>query len=136
MANIKIRLSSDKKVNNVNRFSDVDVRSEDLKNTLYDRKAIHNSLNNILKWKPYERILNPSFGNALWNDVFELVGRSSRSEIVSQVRKMLSAEPRIEVLTVDVQVGADNNHIDVYFTYRIPKLDNATEKFSLTITKE
>ena len=136
MANVKIKLSSDRKVNNVNKFSDIDVRSENLSTTLYDRNAIHNSLKNILTWKPYERILDPEFGNALWNGVFEMLGRSSKKEITSQVRKMLSAEPRIEIQTIDVQVSADNNSVDISFTYRIPKLDTETEEYSLTITKE
>lgn len=136
MANIRIRLSSDKKINNVNRFSDIDVQSENVSKVLYDRNAVRNAISNILKWKPYERILNPEFGNVLWNNVFEMIGHSTKSDIINQVKKMLAYEPRISVSNIDVSVSANNNTIEVSFVYTIPKLDDTQEEYSITITRE
>lgn len=136
MANVKITLSSNKKINNVNTYSDVDVRSENISNTLYDRNAIRNAISNILKWKPMERILNPGFGNLLWENIFEMIGSSTKKDIVNAVKRMLSAEPRISVNQVDVVVSADNNKIEVSFTYTIPTLDDVAERYSITITRK
>lgn len=136
MGNVKIRLSSDKKINNVNRFSDIDVQSKNLTETLYDRNAIRNSIGNILKWRPYERILNPEFGNVLWNNIFEIIGHSTKSDIINQLKKMLSYEPRISISNIDVSIKPDNNKIEVSFIYTIPKLDDIPEEYSITITRE
>lgn len=135
MANIRIKLSSDKRINNVNRYSDVDVASENVSRTLYDRSAIRNSIYNILKWKPYERILDPAFGNSLWNNVFDMVSRYSKSDVVKQVNKMLAYEPRISVQDIDVSVDPEGHSVNVSFSYTIPALDGTVENYSMTISR-
>jgi phage baseplate assembly protein W len=136
MGNVRIKLSSTKKINNVNIYSDVDVTSDYLSKTLYDRAAIRSSIKNILTWKPYERILNPSFGNALWNNLFENIGQTSKNDIINTVKKMLSAEPRIKVGKIDVSANASANEISVAFSYTIPDLDENEEQYEITIAKQ
>ena len=136
MGNIRLNLSSTKRINNVNIYSDMDMSSEYVSKTLYDRAAIRNSISNILSWKPYERILNPSFGNVLWNSLFDNINMATKKSITSAVRDMLSAEPRIEVGNVNVSTNAAANEIFISFSYTIPKLDDAEEQYELTISKK
>lgn len=136
MGNIRIKLSSTKKINNVNIYSDVDVTSNYLSKTLYDRAAVRSSLNNILTWKPYERILNPSFGNSLWSNLFDNIGQTSKNDIMNAVKKMLSSEPRIKVGNINVSANASANEIFVSFSYTIPDLDDVEEQFEITIAKQ
>ena len=136
MGNIRIKLGSTKKINNVNVYSDVDVDAKYLENTLYDRAAVRSSLKNILTWKPYERILNPSFGNVLWDKLFDNIGSMTKNNIVDMVRRMLSSEPRIRVETVDVSTDAAANEVVISFTYSIPELDDTLERYDITIEKQ
>lgn len=134
MANIKISLDTSKTVNNVNRYSDIDAASPNLSTTLYDEQAIKSSIYNILTWKPFERILNPSFGNTLWNNIFENIGHTSKGDIVNAVKKMLSVEPRIIVNNIDVALDIPANEITVSFSYKI--IDSDVENsYELTIRK-
>lgn len=136
MANVKITLGSTKRINNVNVYSDIDVASKNMGKTVYDREAIKTSINNILTWKQYERILNPNFGNSLWSTVFENINGLTKNNIINAVRKMLEYEPRIKVNNIDVYMNAQANEITVAFSYSIPNLDNAEEQYELTITKQ
>lgn len=136
MANVKITLGSTKRINNVNVYSDIDVASKNMGKTVYDREAIKTSINNILTWKQYERILNPNFGNSLWSTVFENINGLTKNNIINAVRKMLEYEPRIKVNNIDVYMNAQANEITVSFSYSIPNLDNAEEQYELTITKQ
>ena len=133
MGNVRIKLSSNKTVNNVNRYADIDVTSDGLENTHYDRNAIRSSIRNILTWKPYERILRPEFGNTLWRVVFENINSLSKANIADMVRKMLSAEPRISVKTILIDTDVANQQISVEFSYSIPSLSDAIETYSITI---
>lgn len=135
MANVHIRLSSTPKINDVDTYSDIDLTSKNVSDTLYDRNAIRNSIANILKWKPYERILNPGFGNTLWNTVFDMVRASSKDTIENMVKRMLAAEPRIRVEAVEVSVNAVNSAVSIAFMYSIPSMGKEMEKYELTISK-
>lgn len=135
MGNIKIKLDSTKKINNVNIYSDVDVTSNYMSNTLYDRAAVKASINNILTWKPYERILNPSFGNGLWLNLFENIRNETKASIIDTVKKMLKSEPRIKVGNISISTNASANELSVSFTYTIPELDDTEELYELKITK-
>jgi phage baseplate assembly protein W len=135
MGNIKLNLSSTKRINNVNIYSDIDVSSDYMSKTLYDRAAIKASITNILTWKPYERILNPSFGNSLWSNLFENINNSSRSDIINEVKNMLSAEPRIKIESIDVRTNASANQVFVSFSYSIPELEGAVEQYEITISR-
>lgn len=136
MGNVRIKLDSTKKINNINIYSDVDVSSDYLSKTLYDRLAIRSSIKNILTWKPYERILNPSFGNALWSNLFENINQTSKNDIINSVKNMLSAEPRIKVKDINVFSNASVNELIVSFSYTIPSLDDMEEQYEITISKQ
>lgn len=136
MGNVRIKLDSTKKINNINIYSDVDVSSDYLSKTLYDRLAIRSSIKNILTWKPYERILNPSFGNALWSNLFENINQTSKNDIINSVKNMLSAEPRIKVKDINVFSNASVNELIVSFSYTIPSLDDIEEQYEITISKQ
>jgi phage baseplate assembly protein W len=136
MANIKISLDSTKKINNVNIFSDIDIDSNYSSKTLYDRLSVRNSLKNILTWKPYERILNPSFGNMLWETVFDNMNNVSQTVITNLVKKMLAAEPRISVSNVRVNKNAAGNEVFISFSYTIPELDDSEEQYEITISRQ
>lgn len=139
MANKKITLSSVSSTGKSNTYYDVDVSAKYLENTLVDRKAIENSINNILTWRPRERIMLPGFGNTLLNYLFENYSTMSKSEIKNAVRRVLTWEPRINVEDVDVSMEPDSNKMNISFTYSIPLLEKNTENkvlstYSLTIS--
>lgn len=136
MANVKITLGSEKRINNVNVYSDIDVTSKNMAKTVYDRESIKSSINNILTWKQYERILNPDFGNSLWSTIFENINGLTKNNIVNYVKNMLNYEPRIKVKNIDVTANASSNEIIISFSYTIPSLDEIEEQYEITISKQ
>lgn len=139
MANKKITLSSVTATGKANTYYDIDVSANYLENTLVDRKAVENSLNNIFTWRPRERIMLPGFGNVLWNYLFDNFTNMSKSEIIDAVRQVLTWEPRIEVKDIDVEMQPDSNSMRIHFTYSIPMLEKNTDNkilssYSLTIS--
>lgn len=136
MANVKITLGSEKRINNVNVYSDIDVTSKNMAKNVYDRESIKSSINNILTWKQYERILNPDFGNSLWSTIFENINGLTKNNIVNYVKNMLNYEPRIKVKNIDVTANASSNEIIISFSYTIPSLDEIEEQYEITISKQ
>lgn len=128
MANIKINLGSDKTINKTDVYSDFDVNSKFINSTLKDRKAVKQSIINILNYRPQDKILFPSMGNTLWQRLFDNFSSFSKQDIVDEIERILSYEPRIRIIDIDVSTDIKAQGIYVSFSYSIPSLDVIDEK--------
>jgi hypothetical protein len=86
----------------------------------HDSNAIKNSLFNIFTTRPGEKILNPSFGAALDQFLFESVSDIKARIIGNQILKTIAQfEPRIEVLNLQIAPLPDQNMYYVMFQYKL-----------------
>lgn len=124
MANVSVNVSAITINSGNGNYSDVKLDNS-LNSVLVDRQAIRNSVSNILRWKPGERILYPNFGNVAYNYLFETITPQSFSTIKSCIQEMLAAEPRIQVTDIQIDSSIDNNEITIAVAYKIIALDES-----------
>lgn len=70
-------------------------------NKLVDIKSVQNSIDNIFSWTPGERILNPEFGNRLYQYLYEGINQYNEEQIVAEIRNCVSRwEPRVTITNI------------------------------------
>lgn len=68
---------------------------------LVDIKSVQNSIDNIFSWTPGERILNPEFGNRLYQYLYEGINQYNEEQIVAEIRNCVSRwEPRVTITNI------------------------------------
>ena len=94
-------------VNNTRRtkLTDFELAKQDLINHFHIRKG--------------EKLHNPNFGSNLWSVVFDPLTTSSKQAIIDDIKAVVSYDPRINVVNVNVveyeqgiQVELDLEYID------------------------
>jgi phage baseplate assembly protein W len=133
MANILITLGAKTTTHN-STYADIDTDADALNTRLLDIHAIRNSIRNHLSWRQGERILNPSFGNVLYQYLYEGTGDVNPSMVEQSVRTMLSDESRISITRVNANIDPDNHECSVTVIYSIPSL-GTTDSTTVTLTK-
>ena len=92
--------------------------------SLYDIKAVVNSLKNILTTSPGEKLLNPTFGLDLRDYLFEQVSIPKGYFIGEDIFKgLVTQEPRVEVNRVDVLVDEDEQQYVINLNISVPSLN-------------
>ena len=75
-----------------------------------DVQAIINSLNNIIKTRPGERRMLPTFATNLWNVLFEPMDRTTARRLAEAVLEGIEIwEDRIDVTAFDIEPRYDQN---------------------------
>lgn len=131
MANFTIKISKNRK-NDLNQTY-VDLNITDLygKNNV-DKNAIKGSIHNLLTFKRGDRVLNPDFGNPLYDVLFETINSNTISSIKDMVKNMFIHEPRVTPTNIDVKVSERDNVIIVYTEYVINSTQE-TDSVSVSI---
>ena len=63
--------------------------------------AVQNSLNNIFSWFVGERVLDPEFGNRLYQYLYDGITEYNMEKIVAEIRNMVSKyEPRVRIIEI------------------------------------
>ena len=108
-----------------------DVNMEFNKNTSgfysdsYDTEAIANSINNIFRFIPGERILLPTFANEIFELLFQPVNSHTAHDLNQSIERMIGDwEPRVILKTVSVVPVHDEYRYNVSVEYTIPTLDD------------
>lgn len=91
-----------------------------------DLNSIKNRIENIFDWEQGSRILRPELGNLLNQIKYEQLNEVTLKNADALTRKMLSFEPEISVVSVDVKANYDSNEVNISVQYEIPKLDIVT----------
>lgn len=73
----------------------------DLNTSNFDDVAVKAALNNIFKYRPGQRILQPMFGNEIYQYLYEPMNKYTASKIVRTIRQMIERwEPRVEIIDI------------------------------------
>lgn len=82
--------------------------------------AVKASLNNLFNFIPGQRILNPDFGNKLYQYLYEPITSYSADKIGKTLRSMIATyEPRISVNDIEVVPENDDSACYVIIKYTI-----------------
>jgi phage baseplate assembly protein W len=103
-------------------YSDLNQYTPHIKAKLTDVEAIHQSLNNILTTRRYERLFNPEFGLDFEDVLFELIDETTALEIFRLISERVEKfEQRItfDFAKSEVTPDQDNNKYDVLIVYQL-----------------
>ena len=132
MANLIINLSSLTVNNTGNIYKDIIGALPTNFEAASDVNAIKQSINNIFSWRRGERIINPAFGNIIYNYVDELITDITLKNLRSGILQMMAYEPRINVVALNITPNAEQNTINISLKYIIPAL-NIIDSFSINV---
>lgn len=112
-----------------------DSSDHDLKD-LRDIDAIKSGIDNIFSWRPGMRVLNPTFGNTLYNFIYEPINVTTSQNLGNEVQKLLKDwEPRVNVESVILDTNEDQNEYYIQLIYSIPSLNLKKEKVAYMIPR-
>jgi len=101
---------------------------------IINERAITRSVRNLVETILTERPFNPDLGSNIRKMLFENVTIPTSIEIKDQIENsILSFEPRISNLIVDVKPFPDDNTFEVDIKYDIRGLDVGTQIFSFLL---
>ena len=96
-----------------------------------DYEAINNSITNIFNTTPGQKILNPEFGLALRQYLFEPLTFDIAENIGETILLGVTEfEPRVRVENVHVVVDFDANEYEITLKLRVPALNNSSMTIS------
>lgn len=81
-------------------FSTVDPTATDVK--IYDYDLIKQDLLNQFRVRKGERVMNPNFGTIVWDRLFDPFTAGVKQEIINDVSRIVSSDPRANVQTVNI----------------------------------
>jgi phage baseplate assembly protein W len=132
MANLVINLSTISKSAAGNVYKDIKVPLSRSFDANFDALAVKQSIQNIFSWRRGQRILDPLFGNVIYEFVYEPINDITIKNLRAAIIKMLAYEPRIEIISLDITSDNDQNTINVSLKYLIPKL-NVMDSYSVIV---
>lgn len=110
---------------NTRTFSDLDLRfishplSHDIVKT-HDEAAIKQSVKNLIMTQNYERLFHPEVGSQVMSLLFEnstpLTQNVLQRTIIYTIENF---EPRVNLISVDVDLRPDSNAVQVSITFKI-----------------
>ena len=68
-----------------------------------DIPLIKRDLLNHLNTLPDERVMMPNWGCGIWNLLFEPFDAATKDSVMAEIRKVVDAEPRVVLQSMDVQ---------------------------------
>ena len=110
-------------------FKDISMsfQSNPLNNDLIAIKnvnAIARSVRNIVLTTPGEKFFDPDFGSNVTNLLFENVDDITASQIQEEIEFSINNyEPRVKLLSVEINPDFDNNLFDTIITYEVVGAD-------------
>lgn len=90
--------------------------------------AIKTSIDNILRTRPGERVMLPTFAAGLQDLVFEGCNEATYDRIADQIREHVTLwDDRVIVNTINFQVSPDKNQMTVVMTFQVKGYDQIFE---------
>jgi phage baseplate assembly protein W len=103
----------------------------------YDYKAVRNAIRNILEFRLGQRPLNPTFGNTLYNFVYEPNTPETINRLINAIRNLLSGlDDRIIIHDIKANINdinIDMHEIYINISYSIKGLQNSSTEYSFSI---
>ena len=102
--------------------------------TSIDENAINNSITNMFLFSPGERIIQPEFGNNLYQYVYEPITDLTAKKLGREILSMFERwEARVEILDLIITPFPDDNLYHVQVIYTIPSLNDRKLSFDYSI---
>jgi len=67
------------------------------KTNIYDKNLVKRDLLNHIFTRRGERVMNPTFGTSIHDLLFEPFNESLKDRIISEIREVIDAEPRVRL---------------------------------------
>ena len=67
------------------------------KTNIYDKDLVKRDLLNHIFTRRGERVMNPTFGTSIHDLLFEPFNESLKDRIISEIREVIDAEPRVQL---------------------------------------
>ena len=100
---------------------------------LKDENAIKRALLNLFSYRKSEKFFNSSFGSGIPDLLFEPFDFATAGSIKTEVENVISTyEPRVNVLSVDIDLNYEYNSYDIQVAYTIP--DTSAQVFTTTLS--
>ena len=101
-----------------------------------DGGAIQNSINNMFLFKKGERIIQPEFGNSLYEYLYEPINEYTAKKLGKAILDMFANwEPRVTIVTINIDPVPDENTFYINVIYTIPALGDKVLEFNTAIKK-
>jgi phage baseplate assembly protein W len=98
------------------------------KYSLTDYALAKQDLINYFNIRKGAKLMQPSFGTIIWDQLFEPLNETTRSIITSDINRIVAYDPRLQVNSVTVTQQTNGLMIQILLTY-IPS--NQTETLAL-----
>lgn len=70
---------------------------------LTDKALIKRDILNHFNTRKGSRVMRPTYGSSLWDYLFEPLDQLTRDAIVDDVNNVINSDPRVEILSTDLQ---------------------------------
>jgi len=112
-----------------------DTKNRNIKVAL-DVEAVQNSINNMFLFTKGERIIQPNYGNSLYEYLYEPVNELTAKKLGQAILSMFELwEPRVTIDNILIDPQPDDNTFYVEVSYTIPSLGNETLKFDTALNQ-
>jgi phage baseplate assembly protein W len=102
------------------------------KYSLTDYALAKQDLMNYFQIRKGSKLMQPSFGTIIWEQLFEPLNETTRDLITSDIKKIVAYDPRLRVNQVNVNEQTNGIQIQLSLTY-IPS--NQTDTILLNFNK-
>lgn len=85
-----------------------------------NEEAVKASLNNLFSFIPGQRILDPNYGNSLYQFLYEEINTYTADKIGKTLRSLIAKyEPRISITDIEIVPETDDSSYYIVLKYRI-----------------
>jgi phage baseplate assembly protein W len=101
---------------------------------LKNENAIARSIRNIVMTYPGEKFFNQNFGSKVSQSLFENIDALSASAMQDEIETSIrNYEPRVSLISVEVNPNFDENSFDVFVVYRIIGIDVSPQQLQFAL---
>lgn len=148
MSNININLafnSIKRKIDGVSTYTFKDLGTSNMKMLyqmkdgkqiakLYDKNtsnidmyAIKAALNNLFSFLPGQQILQPGFGNTIYQYIYQPMNQLTQTNIIKEIKHMVELyQPRINLTDIQIIPDQDNMVYNITIKFYVPQLHQSS----------
>lgn len=102
------------------------------KYSLTDYALAKQDLINYFHIRKGQKLMQPSFGTIIWNQMFEPLNETTRDIISNDIKRIIGYDPRLQVNNVSVTEQTNGLQVEITLTY-IPA--NQVDTISMNFNK-
>lgn len=111
-------------------------RLHDVNTSNYDLAAIKSAIRNIFRFRKGQAILEPEFGNDLYQYLYETASVQTGDKIAKTARQMLTKwQPRIQISNMNSYLDLENATYYLEIEYFVPTLHNQIDSITVSLNQ-